>query len=191
MAAVTPFDQLVGTLTFYLAPASTAEPAVNTTPGGSWVELGCTEGDQVIAAEEGDLTKFYDNCHQGPVKAVRAQEDPQVRGRIVSLTLENIARLISDAANVTASGSSPAIKRLPVKKGFILTEYALLVKGGADSPYGNYPAQHYYPRGVFEGKFVRTRSKTARDGIDFIFHILEDDTQTAGNELGWQTVQTG
>jgi hypothetical protein len=190
MAATTPYDQLVGTLTFYMAAASTAEPAVNTTPGASWIELGCTEGDQVIAAEEGDLTKFYDNCHQGPVKAVRPQEDPQVRGRIVSLTLENIARLIGDVADVTSSAGPPAIKRLAVKKGFTLTEYALLVKGTADSPYGNFAAQHYYPRGVFEGKFVRTRGKTARDMIDFIFHVLEDDTQTDGNELGWMTAQT-
>ena len=191
MAAVTPYDQLVGTLTYYLAPVGTAEPAANTTPGGSWVELGCTEGDQVIAAEESDLTKFYDNCHQGPVKAVRAQEDPQARGRLVGLTLENKARLISSAAAVTASGSSPAIKRLPLEKGFTLTEYALLIKGAADSPYGNYPAQYYYPRGVFDGKFVRTRSKTARDAIDFVFHVLADDTQTAGNAFGWITAQTG
>lgn len=190
MAGSAPYDQLVGTLSFYLAPVGTAEPTINATPSGAWIPIGTTDGEQVIS-QEGDLTKFYDNDHQGPVKAVRPQEDPVIKGRLVGLTLENLARLISNVANVVSSGSSPAIRRLPLRQGFLPTEYALLVKGSADSPYGIYPGQHYLPRGVFAGKYVRTRSKTARDFVDFEFHVLEDDSQSEENRLGWLTVQTG
>lgn len=190
MASTKPYDQLVGTLTFYLAPVGTAEPAVDTTPASPWVELGCTEGDQVIS-EEGDLTAFYDNCHQGPVKFVRPQEDPVIKGRLVSLTLANVARLVSSTGTsaIVADAGPPSVQRLALKKGFFPSEYALLLKGAKDSPVGDYPAQHYLPRGVFTGKFVRTRSKTARDFIDFEYKVAEDDTQSDANRLGWVTVQ--
>jgi hypothetical protein len=186
MAANTPYAQLVGTVTIYIAAASTAEPAVGTTPGASWVELGCTEEDQTVE-ETGPITYFYDNCHQGPVKGVRPQEDVKVMFRVVDMTLENLARI---KATVSAVTTGAGIKQLNVKKGFALNEYALLFKGAADSPYGAYPGQTYIPRGVFEGEGSRVRSKTARDAVDVVYVALEDDTQTSGKELGWSSVAT-
>jgi hypothetical protein len=186
MAASTPFARLVGTVTVYIAAASTAEPAVGSTPGAAWTELGCTEGDQSIEMT-GPITYFYDNCHQGPVKGVRPQEDAKVMFRLVDMTLENLARIRQAVSDVT---TATGVKRLPVKAGFDLTEYALLFKGDADSPYGNYPGQTYLPRGVFEGEGTRVRSKTAADGVDVVYTVLEDDTQTNGNEMGWSTVAT-
>lgn len=189
MAVHTPYAQLVGTNLVYLAPYGTAEPTVNTTPGSPWVELGATDGDQTIV-KEAPLEYYYDNKHQGPVTSHRPQEDLFFRATLVALTLEDLARLISSVGNVTSASGPPATKTLPFKAGEDATEYAVLVKGVADSPYGNYPGQHYFPRGVFEGEFERVRSKTDRDAVEFEYHVLEDDLQTAGKEMGWSTVQT-
>lgn len=186
MAETTPFAQLVGALTIYLAVYGTAEPDVTTTPGSSWVQLGCTEGDQTFEST-GPLTVFYDNCHQGPVKAVRPQEDVTLGFRLVDLTLENLARIVRSVGAVATPTANT--KKLTIKKGFAPTEYALLFRGTAESPYGNYPGQHYVPRGVFEGEFTRTRSTTARDAVDVLFRALEDDLQSDMDRLGWTTVQ--
>lgn len=186
MAATTPYDQLVGTVTIYLATYGTAEPDVTTTPGASWVELGCTEGDQVYD-EQGELTKFYDNCHQGPVKTTLGQQDPMITFNLVGLTLEHVARVIRTVGAVSTPSAS--LKRLALKRTAAQTEYALVFKGSADSPYGNYPGQIYLPRGVFDGKLDITRSKTGRPAVAVTFHALEDDTQSEMDRLGWMTVQ--
>lgn len=186
MAATTPYDQLVGTVKIYLATYGTAEPDVTSAPSASWVELGCTEGDQTYD-ESGELTKFYDNCHMGPVKTVLGQQDPMVTFNLVGLTLENVARSIRSVGAVTTPSAS--LKRLALKRTAAQTEYALLFKGDADSPYGNYPGQIYLPRGVFDGKLALTRAKTGRPAVAVTFHALEDDTQSELDRLGWMTVQ--
>lgn len=190
MATNTPYAQLTGTVTFYIAPSGEAEPTVNATPSGNWVELGCTEGDQVAPESTGGLTYFYDNCHQGPVKAVRPQEDVMIRFNLVDLTLEKLARVTHNVSRLTNQSGPPATRRYPLRKGFNPSEYALLAKGSADSPYGNFPGQTYIPRGVFEGEFTMTRSKTGRAAVACVFHALEDDTESSGDQLGWSTVQT-
>lgn len=189
MADSTPYAELIGPATIYIAAAGTAEPAVNAEPGAAWVLYGCTTGDQTIE-ETGALEYHYDNCGQGPTKAVRPQEDVMVKFTIKDATLENLARARSQTAGDITTATSPNVARLPYAKGFIPNEYALLVKGAADSPYGLYPGQQYFPRGVFEGEITQTRSKTSRNEIAVSYHVLEDRTQAAGNELGWSTVQT-
>jgi hypothetical protein len=191
MASSVPFAQLVGAVEFYIAQVGTAEPALYDNPvDGGWVSLGCTEGEQSFESM-GPITYFYDNCHQGPVKAVRPQEDFKVNGILVDMTLEKVMVTMGNAGNVPSTGSdanSTAFKRVPIIKGFIPSEWALLARGNADSPYGAFPGQWYIPRGLFEGEFTRTRGKTVRDNVAFIFAALEDDNQTDGNGLGWLTV---
>lgn len=187
MAANTPFDQLVGTVSIFIAAYGVAEPAVDTTPGAGWVELGCTEGEQSYT-EEGELTKFYDNCHQGAVKTTLGQQDPLVSFNLVGLSLENVARTLRSVSAVT--NPSATTRRLGLKRPAAQTEYALLFKGAADSPYGNFPGQIYLPRGVFEGKLTLVRSKTGRPAVACVFHVLEDDAQAELDRLGWMTVQT-
>lgn len=189
MASMQPYSQLTGTLKVYLAAYGEAEPDISTTPGGNWIELGPTDGEQAIE-EAGDLTKFYDNDHQGPVKGTRAQEDLMVRFTVVNSTLEQIARVKrSVAAVVSTTMGGQNVKRLPHKKGATPTEYALLLRGDADSPYGVLPGQHYFPRGLFAGAGTRTRTKDGRPGIESIYHVLEDDAQTEDNKMGWETVR--
>jgi hypothetical protein len=190
MAGSLPYSQVVGPCTFYIAPVGTAEPAVNATPSGAWVELGATDGEQSIELQ-GEMTFFRDNDHQGEVKAVRPEEAVLVTFTLVNSTHEMLARVLSTVANVTADAGPPAVSRLPFRRGFLPTEYALLMKGEADSPYGNYPGQNYFPRGVIDSSPTLTRARDARQEVECTYHVLEDDTQTAGNTMGWSTVQTG
>lgn len=187
-----PFARLTGTLTVYIAEntgTAETEPAVNAAPAGNWVTLGPTEGDQEID-HAGALTFFYDNDHQGPVKSVRGQEDPVIRFTVAGLTLENYAKIISAASNVVTAAGPPATKTLNLKRGSSPTEYSLLLRGSADSPYGNFPGQYYVPKCVQASEPVATRSKDGSPALACEFRILEDDDQAAGAEMGWMTAQT-
>jgi hypothetical protein len=189
MASMQPYSELTGILKVYIAAYGETEPDVNATPGGNWIELGPTDGEQSIE-EAGALTYFYDNDHSSAVKATRPQEDHMYTFTIVGLTLENMARIKSTAANVVSTTmGGQNVKRLPAKHGFTPTEYALLFRGDADSPYGVLPGQRYVPRGVFEGEGTRTRAKDNRAALESVFHALEDDAQSDASRLGWDTVR--
>lgn len=189
MGANEPFDMITGPVTVYIAPATEAEPDVDTTPAGNWSEFGPTEGDQKIGFS-GDIELHRDNDHQGPVKATRPEEQLQATLTLVGLTLEDVGRILSSSSNVSADAGPPAVKVLPFKRGFDLTEYSLLLRGSADSPYGAYPGQSYIPRCVAGGEPEITRSKEGHVGVEVVFDVLEDDDQAAGDEMGWTTVQT-
>lgn len=191
MATATPYARIVGACKFYLAAASTAEPAVNTTPGAGWTELGPTNGDQSIG-KDAKNEYLYDNDHTGPVKGITPQEDVMIKGILVGMTQEHFERIIASVALITTAAGPPAVSRAPLKSGYIPTEYALLMKGEADSPYGNYPAQTYIPRGTFERTFEITRGKSAGSAaaLAFEYHVLEDDTQASDFKMGWSTAQT-
>jgi hypothetical protein len=188
MAGTNPYSQLTGVLSLYVAVYGTPEPDVAATPPAAWIDIGCTDGDQTEEHGVTDLTKFYDNCHIGPVSAVLSQQDPTFGFTLVSLTLENIARVIRTAGVV--STPTATTKRLPIKRSFYPTEYALLAKSAVDSAYGALPGQLYIPRGVFDMKFSVVRSKTARAGFATMFHALEDDAQVEMDRLGWKTMAT-
>ncbi len=188
MAVNTPYAQLVGPCKVYLAPYGTTEPTVTSAPSGSWVELGATTGDQT-ESKDASATLFYDNDHQGAVKGVTPQEDVKVMFTLANLTHNHFARILSSIANITTA-ASPNVSRVPLKSGYTQTEYALVVRGDGDSPFGNYPAQWYIPRGFFEKALSLTRGKTARAELECTFLVLEDDAQSDGNRLGWTTAQT-
>jgi hypothetical protein len=179
----------VGPVKIYVAAASTAEPDVNATPGGSWTELGATDGEQNIN-KDADMLTFSDNDHQGPVKGVTPEENLTVEFTLVNMTHAHFARIVSSVANITTAVGPPAVSRVPLKSGYNPTEYAILLKGLADSPFGNFAAQTYIPRGAFEKTFEIVRGKENRAELDCVFHVFEDDTQTELNKMGWTTAQT-
>lgn len=189
MASTEPFDQLTGTLKIYIAPQGEAIPAVNTTPTGNWVELGATDGEQSLE-HAGENTYFRDNAHQGPVKGVRPEEDVIAHFTVVGLTLENYARILHQVSQVTTAGGPPATKKIPLKRGATLTEYALLLRGEAMSPYGIFPAMYVIPRGVFDGQPQPTFAKDGRPALECDFYVLEDDSQADADRMGWLIAQT-
>jgi hypothetical protein len=193
MAQHSPFGQLIGPLKIYVAPFGTtaeAEPDVDTTPAGNWVELGETDGDQVIQ-HTGTMTYFSDNNHTEDITGVRGAEGVTVKATLVNLTLEMRTRILGMAVGaVTSDAGPPAVKQLRHKRGFYPQPYSLLLRGPVDSPYGQFPGQRYIPKGLMDGEPEETRSKAGRAGLAFEFHALGDDNQADGDELGWLTVQT-
>ncbi len=189
MASSQPFEQLTGTLQVYVAPVGEAIPAVNATPAGNWYLLGPTDGEQSVQ-HSGPLTYFRDNDHQGPVKAVRPEEDVIIRFTQVGLALEDYARVLDDVANIVTAGGPPATKTMPLKRGQIPNEYAMLFKGLTASPYGAFPGMYVLPRCVFDAEPQPTFAKDGRPGLECEVYAIEDDNQTDINRLGWLVVQT-
>ena len=189
MATNEPYEQLVGPLAVYIAPVGEPVPDVGGTPAGNWVELGATDGEQSIS-HGGALTYFYDNDHQGPVKAVRHQEDVTIAFTLVGLTLENYARVLDRVGDVTSAAGPPATKTLPLKRGYTPNEYVVLFKGETFSPYGQYPGMYVAPRAVMDGEPQPTLAKDGRAALEVEMHLLEDDNQSDANRLGWLVVQT-
>lgn len=190
MTNVAPFNQLIGALKVYVAAVGAAVPDVDEVPGVGWTLLGPTDGGQQLA-HMGALTYFRDDDHQGPVKSVRPEEDVRVNMTIVGLTLENYARVLSDAANVDTAAGPPAIKTMPLKRGATPTQYAMLLRGSAMSPYGNFPGQYVIPKGVFDGEPEPAFTKDSRAALAVEFRALEDDTQVdTDKSLGYLVVQT-
>lgn len=197
MASQTPFARLTGTWRIYLAPAQEAKPNLDASPAGNWVELGETDGDQVLKFA-GGLEAMSDNKHTGPVKHVRPEEGLEFTFSLVSLTQENLAKINSMATSdiTTTTSGALAVKRLPLKRGFVPTRYALLARGGATpstnamSPYGAWPAQLWIPQGVFDGEPELAFSKGGSPAPEATFVAQMDDTQSAGNEFGFLEVQS-
>jgi hypothetical protein len=185
-----PYAQITGTAKLYLAPVREPPPNISAgAPSGNWVYLGETEGDQSIQFA-GALTFFRTNERGGPVKAVRPEEDVIISFTLVETTLENIARALHRASLVTTA-TNPEQRRMPFKRGLCPSEYALLMWGEADSPYGLYPGYNYLPRCVSASEPTITRSRTGRAAIECVFQALEDPQQADGDALGWAVVQTG
>ncbi len=188
-SAMTPYAQLVGAVKIYIAPYGTAIPDIDTTPGASWTELGATDGDQGTEFS-GDLTVFRDNDHTGPVKAARPEEDVMLTFTLVDSRLEKISRIMHNVSRVTTTTSgASAVKEMGFKRGATPTEYAMLWKGQADSPYGLYPGQNYFPRVVSNSSPKPVRGKDQRAEYECEFMALEDDNQGDENKkLGWSVV---
>lgn len=189
MAHSLPFDQLTGPLQVYVAPVGSTVPDIDTTPASPWVELAETDGEQSIQ-HAGALIYFRDNAHQGPRMAVRPEEDVIMAFTLVSLTLEHYARILDQVGDVTTAGSGVETKVLPLERGFVPTEYALLFRGIAASPYGIWPGMYVVPRGVFDGEPQPAFAKDGRPALECEFHALVNVTLSPEYELGWLIVES-
>lgn len=197
MSSQTPYHRLVGTWRIYLAPASEAKPNLDASPAGNWTDIGETDGEQIIRWS-GALNQLTDNFHTGPVKHIRPEEAFEFEFSLAKLTLENLARVKGQATSdvTTTTSGALAVKRLPNKRGYIPTRYALLARGGAVeasntmSPYGAWPAQLWVPIGVFDSEPELAFSKDGSPTPSTVYRAEEDDTQSTGNQFGYLEVQS-
>ena len=187
--SVTPFDQVVGSWLVYIAAATEAAPDVDDAPVGNWVLLGPTDGGQTLDFE-GDLEFFMDDESQGPRKSVRPEENVKLTLAVVGLTLDNFAKMLSLAANVATAAGPPAIKTLPLVRGYDPTVYSILLRGEAHSPYGSLPAQYWIPMMVADGSPSIVMGKTERQACENTFTAIWDAAQASGDEFGYLEAQT-
>lgn len=194
MASLTPYARLVGTWVFYVAAASTAAPNLDANPGGSWTQLGNTDGDQSYQWS-GAHVALRDNHTTGPRKHILPEQDFRVNASIVHLTLENLAYALGMAVAdvVTTTSGALDVKKLGLIRNYTPQRFALLARGGAVdsgasntmSAYGAWPAQLWIPAGVFASEPQPTFSKGGSPALACVFTAEYDDSQSAGEEFGW------
>jgi hypothetical protein len=191
MAAANPFSQLTGPCKVWIAPYGEPVPEINILPTGNWVLLGSTDGDQKLK-HGAKTTTWKDNDHQGPVKVVRHEEDIDLKFKVVDLTLENYAYIISQVSKII-SGTTTTVpvnfKKLSLKRGAAIYEYAVLFKGETISPYGLYPGMYVLPRCVNVSEPETTWGKNQRAALEVGMQVLEDDAQAEDDKMGWLIVQ--
>lgn len=188
MGNSTPYDLLVGVGELFIAPANTAMPALGSAPGGSWINLGETD-DGVKVGKTQSIETFTSDQRTGKVKAVRTEEGLTISTNLQKSTLENLADVINGTVTTTAPGASTiGTKSLSMYAGPDVKEFAFLFR--SNSPYGNWPAQYYVPRGFFGGEVEMEYKKDDKVLIPAEFEALEDlNAANAADRFGKYVAQ--
>ena len=186
------FNQLVGSLHVFLAPCGTAPPEVQVEPADPWLRFGPTDGGQKID-DSATMTYFRDDDHMVPTAVVQSDQTVKIDMTIIGMSLEQQSKIQNSAEKVRdLVGTTVPTRRMPLKRLVWPQQYAMLLRGQALSPYGQYPGQYYIPRGVFDGNRTREHTKVGRVSLSVSFNLLEDTEQEhADDTLGWLDVQTG
>lgn len=188
MTNTTPYSLLVGVGTLYIAPANTAKPAVNAAPSGAWRSLGETDGGVKVNKTQ-NIEKFSSDQRTGNTKAVRTEEGVTIETNLQETTLENLADVTGVVVTDVAPGSGTiGTRSVPLHSGAVVDEYALLFRGS--SPYGDYQAQYWVPRGFFDGDIESEFTKDGKTLIPAKFEALEDlNAATEAERFGIYEVQ--
>lgn len=175
------YQILSGAGTLYVAPANESKPDVDATPAGNWEEMGETNDGVTVTYTQEQEKKFTDQ-RTGAVKVLRTEEGLMVETDLAQATLENLAQVMG---GLTVTDNAPGASTIGTREmgmyqGGDVSEYALLFR--ADSPYGDYPAQYYIPRGVFSGEAGMEYKKDDQVYIPFAFEALEDLNASSESE---------
>lgn len=168
----TAYAILVGVGQLYIAPVGTAFPAVNATPGASWVAVGDTRDGVKINFSQ-SVNKIRHDQRTGPVKATRSEEDVTLETALPEATLENLARVLGVAVTTVEAGvGTIGTKTIGMYRGQTVDEYAILFRG--TSAYGSFPAQYQLARGFFDGDAELEHTNEDEVKIPVSFVALED-----------------
>lgn len=136
-----PFAIMAGPADVYIAATETAFPKINEAPGGSWTNLGRTEGGVNIT--HGNTVQLISaDQNTGPVKAIRTDESVEIGFSLIELTLETYGKVLN-GATVTAEAGPPAIKKIQLHQGYNVSLFSMLIRGY--SPYGAFNSQYKVP----------------------------------------------
>lgn len=185
----TPYDLLIGVGTLWVAPTGTAMPALSAAPSSSWRDLGETD-DGVKISKTQNIEEFGSDQRTGKVKAVRTEEGLTIEANLQKGTLENLADVINGIVTTVAPGTGTiGTKTMNMHAGPIVQEFAFLFR--AFSPYGDFPAQYYVPRGYFSGNVEMEYKKDGKTLIPASFEALEDlNASTEAERFGKYQAQS-
>lgn len=184
-----PYSLLVGAGQLYIAPANTAEPTLSpSAPGGVWRSLGETDGG-VKVTKTRSREKFSSDQRTGTVKSVQTEEGVTIETNLQESTLENLADVIGLSVIDTPPASGViGTRKVGMYSGFSIKEFALLFRG--TSPYGDYPAQYWIPRGYLDDDVEMEFTKEDKTLIPVKFEVLEDlNTSNENQRFGNVTYQ--
>lgn len=184
--AVAPRDLVVGPLDIYLAPVGEAFPAVDAAPAGNWALLG-THGDDsygedgITISHPETIQKFRSVGSTGPRKAVRTEEDLRIELILQDLTLEEYAKVLNDLT-VQIDAGPPSVRKLPLRRGHDVAQYAFLARGTGLSPYGAFNVQLQVPIVYVAAAPAPVFTKGDVASLAVAFEALEDPAAATEEE---------
>ena len=166
------YSILTGVGLIYIAPVGSTFPALEDAPSTPWRSLGETQ-DGVEVEHDEKIERIRTDQRTGAVKATRTEESLMVKTKLAEATLENLADALGVAVTDTAASVGLiGTRELPIYRGALVTEYAILIRGY--SPYLEGPAQYEIPRGFFGKVDAIKYEKGKNASIPFTFESLED-----------------
>jgi hypothetical protein len=175
------YEILTGVGQLYVAAADTAAPLVNGVPGAAWTDLGETDGGVKVQSKQ-KIETFTTDQRTGPVEARRTEESLLITTKLVSGTLENVAQALSGqtVTDVAPGSGTIGTRNVGLYRGAQVAKFAILYRG--KSPYGDFNAQYYVPRGFFSGDLDLEHKKGDMISIPIEFTALEDLNAVDENE---------
>jgi hypothetical protein len=174
-----PFEIIAGPAKVYLAPTGSVFPDVDETPDpDDWTDLGDTKGGVSVSHDESIKLLRVDQS-TGPVKAIRDEESLIVAFALADLTLENYALILNNVV-VSIGGPAPADRNIPLRQGFDVAEFAMLIRG--PSPYMDGDSQFEIPVVVQTGKPKVVFVKDDEAVLDTEWNALEDPNSQSDDE---------
>lgn len=157
MANTVPYEIIAAPFTVWVAPVSTACPAIDDVISAPWAKVGSSgdlnySDEGVTVAHAQSIEKFRALGDSGSRKVFRTEEDVMVRLQLADLTLEQYRHAINSNTITTtpAAGANPGTKKLGLSRGFTVATMALLVVG--PSPYDEEGNLYFYvPRAAQTG----------------------------------------
>lgn len=186
-------DVLVGPGKLYVAPTTTANPDETTVAydaawGGSWTNLGdFPEGSPITLSINEDVFEVYGEQSTGLKKQSRTRRVIMVTGALQEHTIANWAYLLDATADaaVAAGASQKGYQELPFGVGTDISEYKFGIEAlRVDTAGANQPVRWFLHKGSIRLSADIAYAKGAQTGMGFEIKIYEDDTQSAGEELG-------
>lgn len=188
-----PFNIIVGPYEAWVANIGEAFPDPDAAPGGTWVKLGTNgsleyddDGVHVFPEQTLDFHRFLGST--GPRKATRSEEAMRVEFTLHDMSLEawakTMGQVVTTVAAVVGPPARPAMKTVPLYRGFVVQEYAFMLRG--PSPYiAAGICQYQIPVAVIDGSPEIIYNKTDPAGLAISIQALEDPAAaTAADRFG-------
>jgi hypothetical protein len=177
----------------YRAPVATANPDESTIAcdaawAGSWVDMGdFPEGSQITVSVKDTVYKVYSERTTTPRAVTRTRREGMIKGALLDHTPENMAIALQGTAETTAAagGGQKGFTEIPFGSQAEVDMYKWGVEGHLVDDDGlKQPVRWFFHQGFFMTTSDIAYSKTKESMIGFEIHIIGDDGQTLGEDLG-------
>jgi hypothetical protein len=184
---------ILGPGKLYRSPLATANPDESTIDfdeawGGSWIDMGdFPEGSQITVSIKDTIYKVYSERKTTARAVTRTRREAMAKGALLDHTPANMAIALQGTAETTpaAGGGQKGFTEIPFGSQSEVDLYKWGVEGHLIDDDGNkQPVRWFFHQGFFMTTSEISYSKTKESMIGFEIHIIGDDDQAAGEDLG-------
>lgn len=177
----------------FRAAVATANPDESTVDfddawGGSWTNMGdFPEGSQLTLSIKDTVYKVYSEQKTTARAVTRTRREAMIKGALLDHTPENMAIALQGTAETTAAagGGQKGYTEIPFGSQSEVNMYKWGIEGHLIDDNGNkQPIRWFFHQGFFMLTGDIQYSKTKESMVGFEIHIIGDDTQAAGEDLG-------